>query len=163
MTCLTNPEAILSPVLEAATNLQNKIDSRSMLLVNAHSWIIPPPKTVETPPMLPFSPPVYHKRAASVFVEETSNSLQTNLETLIDVAPAKPARRQRRRTWPWHNHDFAHTMFDEEAKESSLVLASARALSLATFASFLLEFVVRLDEVVRCFNDLSERACFASP
>ncbi|XP_041997494.1 aluminum-activated malate transporter 9-like [Salvia splendens] len=138
---------ILEQVHEAAEQLQKKIDQRSFLLVNSDSWEVGSHrKDLEELDDLP----QHHLCQKSL--SETSIYIQ------------KPLTRNVRRLVPWPSSfclegDGVVVIGDGEAKTCK----SASALSLATFASLLIEFVARLQIVVDCFEELSEEAEFMDP
>lgn len=163
-------EDILYEVDDAAEILQRKIDRKSYLLVNSQSWEIGTPlkeqgqtqhvltstqestmpefKSLSDLGQLPNftsfdagnSPATHFIPAGSVSLESIFNK-QVSLPTpLTSIA-------------------------DEESsnEDESKTYESASALSLATFASLLIEFVARLQNLVEAFKELSEKAHFKEP
>ena len=166
MTKLGSPD-ILAEVHLAAEELQKKIDEKSYLLVNTERWdtskraqgikdamnggtvmskenkneVIEPTIADQT------SARHYKSFAASSFLSRYSSSSTSDRYRRL---PSWPARRSFHPNFP---------LEDEESK----TYESASALSLATFASLLIEFVARLQNVVNAFEELSEKANFKEP
>nr|AYM26552.1 aluminum-activated malate transporter 4 [Leucaena leucocephala] len=139
--------SILSEVHKAAKQLQIKIDQQSFLLVNSKSW------------------------AASKYpneLEQTENLVQDNLQPQSEARDSSEDSCIRK----WSSVDNVRKMgswpflpFDADAmnatdEQNSEVYESASSLSLATFASLLIEFVARLPNLVDEFEELSEKADF---
>ncbi|KAG8366584.1 hypothetical protein BUALT_Bualt17G0095100 [Buddleja alternifolia] len=156
-----NEHNILKEVHEAGEQLQKKIDERSFLLINSQSWEI--------------------KSQAKEF-EDLSNerdyeNLKLGFKSLSETAiyiksslimaprlPNKdlPKHKLRKHVpWPsWISFEGVDGLIKEDEIKT---YQSASALSLATFASLLIEFVARLQNVVDCFEELSEEAGFRDP
>ncbi|KAI3885144.1 hypothetical protein MKW98_002536 [Papaver atlanticum] len=176
-----NPGDLLFEVHEAVEELQKKIDRRSYLLVNADSWEIGSrPVVVNNPEDL---------LNMKEINETKSLRTKSRSEAVLDLrsvppmsrswdapktAPKAPASKNpslpaaapsavkyaKQISWDSHievNVDTAH------GEEESKTYESASYLSLATFASLLIEFVARLQNLVDSFEDLSEIAKFKEP
>lgn len=148
---------ILDEVHEAAENLQKKIDQKSYLLVNSESWEIGKPAIVLEDPQDFQTTDSDEKR----FPEFKSRS-----ETVLDLSSLQG------------NWDFSKSNMDDKSntsesfsknnsaasnEEASKTYESASVLSLATFASLLIEFVARLQNLVDSFEELSIKANFKEP
>ncbi|CAK7326545.1 unnamed protein product [Dovyalis caffra] len=152
-----SPGDILKEVHEAAEQLQKKIDQKSYLLVNSESWEI--------------------ARHPQVF--QDLENLKENENTMLGFKSASEAVLDLRSlTLSTPSKDSQHNLFAKEASRPSCFsfnadagieesecrsYESASALSLATFASLLIEFAARLQNVVESFEELSEKANFAEP
>uniref|UniRef100_A0ACD6AEX1 Uncharacterized protein n=1 Tax=Avena sativa TaxID=4498 RepID=A0ACD6AEX1_AVESA len=166
MTKLRSPD-ILVAVHLAAEELQKRIDEKSYLLVNVERWDTSKQaegikdamngnnfhakehKNEVTEPTIADQTSMNHYKsfAASSFLSRyDSASTLDGYRTLLSW----PARRSFHPNLP---------LEDEESK----TYESASALSLATFASLLIEFVARLQNVVNAFEELSEKANFKDP
>ncbi|XP_059655533.1 aluminum-activated malate transporter 4-like [Cornus florida] len=153
---------ILLEVQEAAEELQMKIDHKSYLLVNSESWRSEKlPKEIEDPPQ--------NFLDANNNIEDKPLVTNSSNETIIDFGFVPVPR-----TWEVHvpNTDTNRSlpawpssgmpfngdhMFNEQEART---YESASSLSLATFASLLIEFVARLQNLVDSFQELSEAANF---
>jgi hypothetical protein len=155
---------ILFDVHLAAEELQKKIDEKSYLLVNIERWNTSKHdegindalngsnvhakemKNEVTEPKIGDQILVNHYRSlpANSFV-----SIYDSQSTMDDYKELQswPARRSFHPNFP---------LEDEESK----TYESASALSLATFASLLIEFVARLQNLVNAFEELSDKANF---
>ncbi|XP_047967979.1 aluminum-activated malate transporter 9-like [Salvia hispanica] len=148
---------ILDQVHVAAEHLQKKIDHKSFLLVNSESWEVGSPRKdleeLDDPPQQHLGlkclseTSIYAHKAQTQMPEEDFPPMQ-NLRRLV----------------PWPSsfclvESNGVLVREDEAK----TYESASALSLATFASLLIEFVARLQIVVNCFEELSEEAEFIDP
>ncbi|KAL5553470.1 hypothetical protein UlMin_040871 [Ulmus minor] len=158
-------EDILKEVHEAAEQLQKKIDQRSYLLVNSESWeigkrsdlLVEPQESLSEAkedekvwlPVKSFSEAVLN--LGSVEVARTPFELPSEAsESLFIQQTSWPSRLS-------FNGDDVGKVGENKTYES------ASALSLATFASLLIEFVARLQNVVDSFEELSEKANFREP
>ncbi|KAL1553547.1 aluminum-activated malate transporter 9-like [Salvia divinorum] len=140
---------ILEQVHEAAEQLQKKIDQRSFLLVNSESWEVG-----------------CHRKDREELDDLPQHHLWQKSLSETSIYVEKPLTWNVRRLVPWPSSfclegDGVVVIGDGEAKTCKS--ASASALSLATFASLLIEFVARLQIVVDCFEELSEEAEFIDP
>lgn len=166
MTRLSSSD-ILFEVHLAAEELQKKIDEKSYLLVNTERWDASKRaegikeamngtsvagkenKNEVTEPTIADQTSTHHYKsfAANSFLSRyDSSSTIDGYKTLVSW----PARRSFHPNVP---------VEDEESK----TYESASALSLATFASLLIEFVARLQNVVNAFEELSNKANFKEP
>ncbi|XP_057857399.2 aluminum-activated malate transporter 9 isoform X2 [Cryptomeria japonica] len=171
---------MLDEVHTAAEELQAKIDARSYLLVNSESWVIGNRGT--TVPS-----------QSDELIEDEGRDQLGNLSHQMSNSNHRPFANDHRvnvlsRSWHSHNSSFGLTSVtvakSPEKKMSKQLswpsphstdtdhpdsgtrertLESASALSLATFASLLIEFVARLDNLVKSFNELSLKAKFKEP
>lgn len=151
---------ILKEVHEAGEQLQKKIDERSFLLVNSESWEIGKyTKELEDLADLPSEREHETLHLGFKSLSETAIYIQSSL-ILAPRLPNKDLPKQNLRKhvpWPsWISFEGHSLIKDDEVK----TYQSASALSLATFASLLIEFVARLQNVVDCFEELSEEAEF---
>ncbi|KAL1531801.1 aluminum-activated malate transporter 9-like [Salvia divinorum] len=150
---------ILDQVHVAAEHLQKKIDHKSFLLVKSESWEVGSPrKDLEE---LDDDPPQQHLGLKCF--SETSIYAHKPLTQLPDE-DFSPKQNNLRRLVPWPSsfllvESDGLLVREDEAK----TYESASSLSLATFASLLIEFVARLQFVVDCFEELSEEAGFIDP
>lgn len=143
-------DSILKRVHEAGEQLQKKIDQRSFLLVNSESWGIPR----DGPSEKKFT----NTNMGSKSLSETAIYVQSPPK----LANKELAKEDLRKyvPWPsWISFEGDNLIKEDEVK----TYESASALSLATFASLLIEFVARLQNVVDCFQELSEKAKFEDP
>lgn len=154
------PEDILKEVHQAAEELQRKIDQRSYLLVNSESWEIGtrPMQLDEPENLLDF------KENESMQLGDKSFS-----ETVLDMRSTPTAATSdqsaehlltKHTSWPFRISFDGNGVFKEDKFKA---YESASALSLATFASLLIEFVARLQNVVDSFEELCDKAEFREP
>ncbi|RWR76980.1 hypothetical protein CKAN_00544800 [Cinnamomum micranthum f. kanehirae] len=166
---------ILFEVHEAAEELQKKIDRKSYLLVNSESWEFGKrtEKVEEAKDLLSMmeddnkrlgikslSEAVLDLRP--VTLSETWDVRNSNMATKSSIPSAHYPEKmyQKQKPCPPRNSFISNEMPDEE---ESNTYESASALSLATFASLLIEFVARLQNLVDSFVELSEKANFKEP
>ncbi|KAJ8644042.1 hypothetical protein MRB53_005790 [Persea americana] len=164
-----NPGDILLVVHEAAEELQKKIDRQSYLLVNSDCWEIgnrtviiqdakadlnamqddrkPLAAKSTSEEVLDLGPPSLSKNWGVNMISNSYTQLEGSPETKFQKHPLWPPRQSFR-------SDGASSEVESQTYES------ASALSLATFASLLIEFVARLQNVVDSFEELSEVANF---
>ncbi|XP_031395653.1 aluminum-activated malate transporter 4-like isoform X2 [Punica granatum] len=159
---------ILQEVHQAAEELQMKIDEKSYLLVNSQRWGI-----VEHPE----EPSEEHDHVQDVIKDVPDSQQQVVINSLSDMGePQNPSiivgstglqesitsdNTIKRPIISWPRLSFsANSVLNEQ---ESKVYESASALSLATFASLLIEFVARLQNLVDAFEELSEKANFKDP
>uniref|UniRef100_M1AZM3 Aluminum-activated malate transporter n=2 Tax=Solanum tuberosum TaxID=4113 RepID=M1AZM3_SOLTU len=166
MEALNSHENILKEVHETAQNLQKKIDNKSYLLVNSKNWEIGKPNIINN-----FDDSSHENENGSS--ENLPLNFQSLSETAIDIrdlhTPQYPKDQlvtksmlfNKQNHWP-----SCLSLLDGEKIDTIDEIEtylSASALSLATFASLLIEFVARLQNVVDCFEELSQRAEFKEP
>ncbi|KAM0983621.1 hypothetical protein ACFX2I_011063 [Malus domestica] len=157
-----SPKDILFDVHEAAEELQMKIDKYSYLLVNSESW---------GPEILPkeYEDPVQFVDKDNENKQVVINSLSEYWDPQNPSTAADPSVQQwisteslLKKPISWPRLSFNVHAVQEEPEESK-VYESASSLSLATFASLLIEFVARLQNLVEEFKELSEKAKFKDP
>lgn len=159
----------LFEVHEAAEVLQKKIDRKSYLLVNLESW-----EGVEFPDGTKGIPgrtniteddsKCYTARSNGEAVVDhrsppfsTSSDIHNLVTSDTGSLPKMDSMFKRQMQWPGRQSFNLEVMPNEE---ESRTYESASALSLATFASLLIEFVARLQNLVDAFEELSEQANF---
>ena len=145
------PEDILKEVHEAAEQLQRKLDERSYLLIARQ-------------------PMELHQNLENEKANEDSMQLgfKSLSETVLDLrsvavwTPTSPTRHSSsnlfRKQAPWPS-----CLALDGSENECRTYESASALSLATFASLLIECVARLQSLVEAFEELSEKAKFVEP
>ncbi|WOK96175.1 aluminum-activated malate transporter 4-like [Canna indica] len=165
-----NKPNFLFAVHEAAEVLQKKIDRKSYLLVNAECW-----EGVELPDGFkgilnrhgvmeeenksytrPHGEPIPDHRSSTL---STSFAIQNSMTSDIGSLAKMDSLLRRQMQWPAKSFTSEVIAHEEESR----TYESASALSLATFASLLIEFVARLQNLVDAFEELSERAHFKDP
>lgn len=166
-------EDILFEIHEAAEELQDKIDRKSYILVNAESWEIGNREKGHVEPQESLTldddenKVLEYKSLSEAVLDLRSVTLPTNwaapnhqMGFKSSLRPDAPTKIEKQISWP------ARLSFDADSApqvEKSKTYESASALSLATFASLLIEFVARLQNVVDSFEELSEKANFKEP
>ncbi|KAE8661405.1 Aluminum-activated malate transporter 9 [Hibiscus syriacus] len=151
------PGDILNEVHEAAEELQKKIDEKSYLLVNSDSWATPPTRQ--------------HKelKVSTSTVEGKDDEPRKVIKSMSDMWEVQHSMDSRatpdlmttgsdldKPSWPRLSFNSDAMLHRQESK----IYESASSLSLATFASLLIEFVARLQNLVDAFQELSEKANF---
>ncbi|KAH9320858.1 hypothetical protein KI387_015497 [Taxus chinensis] len=173
-------EEILLEVHKAAEELQEKIDARSYLLVNSESWVIGNRHTIvprQSDDLIIDKGcdqlgclsdqrsnnqhcPQDNDRLVNVLSRSwhSRSSPFGLVSATVEKSPEKNFCKQL--SWPpQHSIDVDFTFLEPREK----TFESASALSFATFASLLIEFVARLDNLVISFNELSSKAKFNEP
>lgn len=157
-----SPEDILLPVHEAAEQLQMKIDEKSYLLVNSQSWESTlPPKELEDLENFQDSKDAENRQTvihslSDICWEPQLSNVAVNSPLPEFVSSDSTIKRA---SWPRLSFNANPSPNELESK----VYESASALSLATFASLLIEFAARLQNLVDEFKELSEKANFSDP
>ncbi|KAK4479876.1 hypothetical protein RD792_015427 [Penstemon davidsonii] len=150
-------ENILKQVHEVAEQLQKTIDQRSYLLVNSESWKIGN-KSKELNDL-----GKENKTLHTGFKSQSETAVYVKSPLLLASnkdLPKKNKQLRKHAPWPsWISFQGVDLIKEDEVE----TFKSASALSLATFASLLIEFVARLQNVVDCFEELSEKAEFKDP
>lgn len=157
-----SPEDILLPVHEAAEQLQMKIDEKSYLLVNSQSWESTlRPKELEDLENFQDSKDAENRQTvihslSDICWEPQLSNVAVNSPLPEFVSSDSTIKRA---SWPRLSFNANPSPNELESK----VYESASALSLATFASLLIEFAARLQNLVDEFKELSEKANFSDP
>ncbi|TKY50815.1 Aluminum-activated malate transporter 4 [Spatholobus suberectus] len=153
---------ILLDVHEAAEQLQMKIDRLSFLLVNSESWeAVRHHGENEHPDNLIDVKDNENKQPEITSLNEVGDD--PKLDIRIEPSVPEPSLSQ---TATKSFLSRAHLSFFADGivnEPESRVYESASSLSLATFASNLIEFVARLQNLADEFQDLSEKANFKDP
>jgi len=172
MTKLSSPN-ILSEVHFAAEELQKKIDEKSYLLVNTERWEVIPRHagTAQTHDGANVadkdeSPENTAVDSVHISISFASNPFLSRFDSSnpflgrYDSGSMMVGSYKAQSSWPVRQS--FHPSFPFETGESR-TYESASALSLATFASLLIEFVARLQNLVDAFEELSDKANFKDP
>ncbi|RDX61751.1 Aluminum-activated malate transporter 4, partial [Mucuna pruriens] len=144
---------ILFDIHEAAEQLQMKIDRLSFLLVNYESWEAAKQHKEKE----------QHENLIDFKDNENRPEITDEPKLNIKIESSTPES-----SLPSTKSFLARSQFSFFAdgiviEPESKVYESASSLSLATFASNLIEFVARLQNLVDEFQDLSEKANFKDP
>lgn len=149
---------ILIEVHEAAELLQMKIDSHSFLLINSENWeAVRQHQSKENER----SSNLTNENNKQSVINESGDDSQLNISIQQSVSELSFAQQASKSLVSWPHLSFCNDAIVNEAE--SKVYESASSLSLATFASLLIEFVARLQNLVDEFQDLSEKANFKDP
>lgn len=174
MTKLSSPN-ILSEVHFAAEELQKKIDENSYLLVNTERWEVIPrhDRTAQTHDGANAAKENKDESTENITVDSVhkSNSFASNpflgrfnssnpFLGRYDSGSMVGGSYKAQSSWP--ARQSFHQSLPFETGESR-TYESASALSLATFASLLIEFVARLQNLVDEYVELSNKANFKDP
>lgn len=154
------PGDVLKNVHAAAESLQMMIDQKSYLLLNSESWGSGP-QAKEL------------KDIENLLEEMTDANMHLNRksmsETVLDLrsvckwtAKNEDSEENFRKQPSWPTRFLVHSESIKEEDEFR-TYESASAMSLATFASLMIEFVARLGNVVDTYEELSEKAKFKDP
>ncbi|KAL6605798.1 hypothetical protein ACP70R_041451 [Stipagrostis hirtigluma subsp. patula] len=169
MTKLSSSDILLQVHL-AAEELQKKIDEKSYILVNTEQWdaskraqgineVLNGSSAVEKENKDKANK---NEGAEATIADQTlvnqsksflTNSFLSRFDSASTIDGFKPA-------WPARRSFYPNLPLEAE---DSKTYESASALSLATFASLLIEFVARLQNVVDAFEELSDKANFKDP
>uniref|UniRef100_J3LGR0 Aluminum-activated malate transporter n=2 Tax=Oryza brachyantha TaxID=4533 RepID=J3LGR0_ORYBR len=162
MTKLSSPN-ILSEVHFAAEELQKKIDQKSYLLVNTEKWEAMMRRQGGAAANGEHVPGRAIGNPYRGAVHKSNSFASSPFLSSFGSAPTKSdASFKPQPPWPPRQSSF-HASLPFEAAAESRTYESASALSLATFASLLIEFVARLRSLVDAFEELSENADFKDP
>lgn len=160
---------LLHEVHEAAEELQLMIDQKSYHLVNSQSWASgKKPKEFEDPELLQELKDNENQNLVINSLSEVTINMRST-HTLRNWDPQNPSVAQLGSTadvlnqqthWPSRLSILGDVILNEREVRT---YESASAMSLATFTSLLIEFVARLQNIVKAFEELSEKAKFKEP
>ncbi|KAI4357842.1 hypothetical protein L6164_001765 [Bauhinia variegata] len=155
-------EDILFEVHEAAEELQMKIDQKSYLLVNSETWANARQlKELEEHENTVDAKYNETKQLVITSLADTSEASNVNITIDSSMPEWKSVENISKNLVSWPRLSFYGDAIVNE--QGSKVYESASSLSLATFASLLIEFVARLQNLVDEFQELSEKANFRDP
>ncbi|GMH27517.1 hypothetical protein Nepgr_029360 [Nepenthes gracilis] len=162
-----SPGDILAEVHVAAEELQMKIDEKSYLLVNFESWEASKrPKEFEDPhmkesennhPVILSLKDFGFESAAMSYDPSNSRASVISIDPLAAGFASSESMLNKTR-WPSRLSNAPDSVVNEQEVKT---YESASSFSLATFASLLVEFVARLQNLVDSFVELSEKARFS--
>lgn len=159
---------ILDKVKEAAMDLQKKINSHSHLLVNSQGWVISPDNRkqaeAEAYNNMEASPRgrSYSESKPPIYPRSDGGNVSPSVSKEIVGCNEPKSKLGKQRSWASKYRHDQFLSFQTPTPKGESESSTAR-LSLATFASLLIEFVARLDNVVNSFQLLSVRAKFREP
>ncbi|CAK9316847.1 unnamed protein product [Citrullus colocynthis] len=154
---------MLFDVHDAAETLQMKIDEKSDMLVNSASWRTGKQHREHEDPQHLIDAKDDHSR--QLVIESLNDTLDAQ-HSSIGIHPpmtewvsTDSVFNKNLVSWP----RLSFLMDTVPNERESKVYESASSLSLATFASLLIEFVARLQNLLNAFEELSEKANFKAP
>ncbi|XP_051197485.2 aluminum-activated malate transporter 9-like [Lolium perenne] len=155
---------ILFDVHLAAEELQKKIDEKSYLLVNIERWNtskhdegINDALNGSNVHAKEMKNEVTEPKIGDQILVNHYRSLPAN--SFVSIYDSQSTMHDYKALLSWPARRSFHPKFPLEDEESK-TYESASALSLATFASLLIEFVARLQNLVNAFEELSDKANF---
>ena len=156
---------ILKEVHEAAEDLQMKIDKKSYILVNYQSWKGENrPKEFNDPEHFMDDKESENKTLVFSSLSQMwdAHNSATGLDRSTSELSSENVTRRLHQVVSWPGLSLPVNDILNIEQESK-VYESASSLSLATFASLLIEFVARLQNLVDEFEHLSQKANFKVP
>ena len=154
---------MLFDVHEAAEALQIKIDERSNMLVNSDRWRTGKQhREHEEPQHFIDVKDDHNKQLVIDSLNETMYAEHSSIGVhppMTEWVSTDNVLNKHLVSWPRLSFLMDTVPNEREAK----VHESASSLSLATFASLLIEFVARLQNLRNAFEELSEKANFKAP
>ncbi|XP_022150650.1 aluminum-activated malate transporter 4-like isoform X3 [Momordica charantia] len=154
---------MLYEVHDAAEALQMKIDARSYVLVNSASWGAGiQQKEHEDFQHFIDGKDDHNKQVVIESLNETLDAQHSCIgmnPSITEWVSTESVYNKNLISWPRLSLSMDAMPNEREAK----VYESASSLSLATFASLLIEFVARLQNLLNAFEELSEKANFKAP
>ncbi|XP_073292852.1 aluminum-activated malate transporter 4-like [Primulina huaijiensis] len=168
-----SPQDILLDVHDAAEDLQMMIDQKSYLLVNAESWesgkrpgIFSDPEQLQEIKDNEKRPFVMNSLSESAYLKSSLSIRNFDPHnpnaSVISVSQWGSGENVLRQQTMWPSR--LSLINDSISNEREVrTYESASALSLASFTSSLIEFVARLQNIVKSFEELSEKAKFREP
>ncbi|XP_062233106.1 aluminum-activated malate transporter 5-like [Phragmites australis] len=168
MTKLSSSDILLE-VHMAAEELQKKIDAKSYLLVNTERWdaskqaqgikeamngtsVVEKENKDKENKNEVVEPTIVDQTLVHQSKSFLDNSFMSRFDSASTMDGFKPLL-----SWPAQRSFHPNLPLEDE---ESKIYESASSLSLATFASLLIEFVARLQNVVNAFEELSDKANF---
>ncbi|KAJ0095840.1 hypothetical protein Patl1_16471 [Pistacia atlantica] len=143
-----SPGDILLAVHEAAEELQMKIDKKSYLLVNSESWADVAKRKEFQDPENSIEVKDDEKKVITSLSELWGDAQHPNMGTSPPMAEWISSENISRSSLAWPRLSFHNAETMQVVEQESKVYESASSLSLATFASLLIEFVARLQNLV---------------
>ncbi|CAN1137827.1 Aluminum-activated malate transporter 4 [Linum perenne] len=150
-------DALLLKVQQAAEELQMKVDQKSYLLVNSESWAkrkqyeMDHQRDDQDTTKVTSGMNSKNPSASSSFNHQSMQEWMSSSESVQQPPPL---------SWPRVSFLGGSA---PNLEQDSKVHESASSLSLATFASLLIEFVARLQNLVDEFEELGVKARFKEP
>ncbi|XP_038892455.1 aluminum-activated malate transporter 4 isoform X2 [Benincasa hispida] len=154
---------MLFDVHDAAETLQMKIDEKSEMLVNSASWRTGKQHR-EHEDLQHFidGKDDHNKQLVIESLNETLDAQHSSIgihPPMTEWVSTDSVFNKNLVSWP----RLSFLMDTVPNERESKVYESASSLSLATFASLLIEFVARLQNLLNAFEELSEKANFKAP
>lgn len=154
---------MLFDVHDAAETLQMKIDEKSDMLVHSASWRTGKQhRDHEDPQHFVDAKDDHNKQLVIESLNETLDAQHSSIgihPPMTEWVSTDSVFNKNLVSWPRLSFLMDTVPNEREAK----VYESASSLSLATFASLLIEFVARLQNLQNAFEELSEKANFKAP